>query len=233
MHVTTYQEKKEVEKLHLGPPCYTLPNPIDLGNLQPNQDVRNSYRRQYGINKSTPLLLICGRQHHKKGLDLLPKVLSRLNQFDWRIFIVGNDEDGTGTALISSLEKEGLLDRLIQMGNRPATELSSIYNAADLLLLPSRHENFGNVVVEALSQGCPVICTDMGGTKEIVKENGIIIPENKKYNFELTDYDKPYDLNIDTAALTLDKKDVIFNLNIANVAESYIEVFNENLYSGA
>ena len=48
-----------------------------------------------------------------------------------------------------------------------------------------------NTVVESLSQGTPVICSEHGGTKELIQEFGIILKESQEYNFELTDYDNP------------------------------------------
>ena len=69
--------------------------------------------------------------------------------------------------------------------------------------------------------------------KEIVKNNGIVIPEDNPYNFELTDYDKPYALNINPSAFTQNKKDVLFDLNIEKVSNQYIEVFNESLRARA
>ena len=42
------------------------------------------WRQKHKINKETPLFLICGRQHHKKGLDLLPAVFKELKNLDWK-----------------------------------------------------------------------------------------------------------------------------------------------------
>jgi glycosyltransferase involved in cell wall biosynthesis len=88
-----------------------------------------------------------------------------------------------------------------------------IYSIADWFIHLAWLDHCPNVVIEALSQECPIICTDSGGTKEIVKDNGIIINEKIKYNFELTDYDKPY---------TLDTNNI--NLNNIIVKNSYIDI---------
>ena len=63
----------------------------------------------------------------------------------------------------------------------PADELSGIYNAADLLLLPSRHENFGNVVIEALACGCAVAISDRTGVSgdllaDAPQDYGVVLP---------------------------------------------------------
>lgn len=66
-----------------------------------------------------------------------------------------------------------------------------IYAISDWMIHLAWLDHCPNVVVEALSQGCPIICSSSGGTPEIVKENGIVIDEKFTYNFELTNYDDP------------------------------------------
>ncbi len=163
LHVTTQQEKEEIEDLGLKAPCYILPNPIELENLKLEAKSGNSFRQQHQIGLNIPLFLICGRHHHKKGLDLIPKILHPLAHMKWHLLIVGNDEDGSGQELTLELKKVGLGNRITELRSRPATELGPVYNAADLLLLPSRHENFGNVVVEAMACGCGVLISNQTG----------------------------------------------------------------------
>ena len=124
-------------------------------------------------------------------------------------------------------------DNIFYLGHLPHEICLQIYSISDWFLHLAWLDHCPNVVIEAMSQGCPVICTDMGGTKEIVKSNGIIIQENNPYNFELTDYDKPYSLDFNPSMFTLDKKDVLFDLNIEYISNQYIEVFNENSRVGA
>ena len=163
LHVTSQQESLELDWLRLQAPRHLLANPLDFSLLRPNSVQRQRERHRLGIPAGTPLLLVCGRQHHKKGLDLLPDLLDSQRQHRWHLLVVGSDEDGSGTALRRGLEQRGLSTRLRLEPTRPAAELANIYNAADLLLLPSRHENFGNVVVEALACGCSVLISDRTG----------------------------------------------------------------------
>jgi glycosyltransferase involved in cell wall biosynthesis len=157
------QELQELRWLGLRAPRFLLPNPLNLSQLQPDPALRERGRRQLGIAEGMPLLLVCGRQHHKKGLDLLPEVLATQRQHPWQLLLVGADDDGSGAALQRRLRQLGLEDRLLRRPTLPATELAGIYNAADLLLLPSHHENFGNVVVEALACGCAVAISERTG----------------------------------------------------------------------
>ena len=163
LHVTSQQERKELRYLGLKAPRYLLPNPMDMSQLQPDGRQRQQWRQQLGIQEKERVLLICGRQHHKKGLDLLPGVLEACKQYQWRLLLVGGDDDGSGKALEKAMRQSGLGQRLLTLPTLPASELGGIYNAADLLLLPSRHENFGNVVIEALACGCAVAISDRTG----------------------------------------------------------------------
>lgn len=184
LHVTTVQEQEEMAKLRLKAPCHLLANPIDLDDLEINTAKGMQWRQKHKIKKEVPLFLICGRQHHKKGLDLLPAVLRELQNLDWKLILVGHDDDGSGQRFIHRLKHHKLESRLIQLPSQPNRELVSIYNAADLLLLPSRHENFGNVVIEAMACGCAVAIsnrTGVGGDllRAAPAEFGTILPRQK------------------------------------------------------
>ena len=185
LHVTSKQELKELEGLRLRAPRYLLPNPMDLSHLKPEACARKSWREQLGVKGQERLLLICGRQHHKKGLDLLPDVLAACQGHLWRLLLLGSDDDGSGAELTKALQKRGLGDRLLNLPTLPAETLSGIYNAADLLLLPSRHENFGNVVIEALACGCAVAISDKTGVSGDLLESapedyGVVLPRKTK-----------------------------------------------------
>ncbi len=171
LHVTTRQEQLELRGLGLSAPKLLLPNPIDLSSLRPNPSSGIALRSELGISAEAPLLLICGRQHHKKGLDLLPEVLCQLQHSPWQLLLVGRDDDGSGSALLHSLTQAGLESRVHNLAIQPAADLGAIYNAADLLLLPSRHENFGNVVIEALACGCAVMISDRTGLAQDLLED--------------------------------------------------------------
>jgi len=172
LHVTTRQEEQELAGLHLRAPRFLLPNPLDLQTLRPDPALGLRWRAQRGLDATTPLLLVCGRQHHKKGLDLLPAAMAPLANRPWTLLLVGGDDDGSGARLRAHFGRAGLGDRLHWIDTLPAEDLAGVYNAADLLLLPSRHENFGNVVVEALACGTAVLISDRTGVAADLAEAG-------------------------------------------------------------
>lgn len=163
LHVTSDQEREELRYLGLKAPRFLLPNPMNLDQLRPSPSQATRWRQRLDLQSGVPLLLICGRQHHKKGLDLLAPVLEALADRPWQLLMVGADDDGSGQLLRCRLERAGLAARMRVLPTLPASDLAGIYSAADLLLLPSRHENFGNVVVEALACGCAVAISSLTG----------------------------------------------------------------------
>lgn len=163
IHVTSIQELHEVSRHKLKPRCFLFPNPVDVSLPFINSDQRVFWRNHFNLVEPCRLLLVCGRQHHKKGLDILPILLSILANHQWFLLLVGSDEDGSGFRLLRAMTRLGLGHRVHVLPTVPSDELAGLFAAADLLLLPSRHENFGNVVIEALACGCPVIISDSTG----------------------------------------------------------------------
>jgi glycosyltransferase involved in cell wall biosynthesis len=98
-----------------------------------------------------------------------------------------------------------------------------VFSASDWMIHLAWLDHCPNVVVESLSQNCPVICTDSGGTQEIVRGNGIVIPETTPYKFELTDYDRPYKLQMTSLELPKIEIDNSY-LDIKKVAQKYIRI---------
>jgi len=169
IHCTTHQEMKEAALLRLKPPLCVLPNPLDLDQFYTDNDLRQKWRIKHNIPLSTALFIVAGRLHHKKGLDLLPTALKAISHQPWQLVIIGDDDDGTSQRLRNSFEELGLTSRCRWFSSVPAADLLLPLNAADWLLLPSRHENFGNIVVEALSCGCGVVISDRVGVQEMLQ----------------------------------------------------------------
>lgn len=113
-------------------------------------------------------------------------------------------------------------------GSLEHSKCLEVFAASDWMIHLAWLDHCPNTVVEAISQGCPVICTNSGGTHEIVKKNGFVIPENNVYNFELTDYDKPYSLDLtsldDFDALKKPRVECDY-LDIKKVADKYLKEF--------
>jgi len=166
IHCTTAQEAREIKWLRLEPKIQVLPNPIDLSQFYSDPSIRVDWRRKNRIHDNEVLFVVAGRIHHKKGLDLLPKALQSIRNYPWQLLIIGDDSDGSGIRLRRALKSYGLLDKCHWFSSVPSADLLGPLNAADWLLLPSRHENFGNIVIEALACGCGVAVSNSVGVQE-------------------------------------------------------------------
>lgn len=166
IHCTTRQEAREIKWLRLKPQIELLPNPIELSQFYSDTSIRADWRRRHHIQDNECLFIVAGRIHHKKGLDLLPKALQRISNYPWQLVIIGDDADGSGIRLRRALKSCGLDNRCHWFASVPSSELLGPLNAADWLLLPSRHENFGNIVIEALASGCGVAVSNSVGVRE-------------------------------------------------------------------
>jgi glycosyltransferase involved in cell wall biosynthesis len=107
-----------------------------------------------------------------------------------------------------------------------------VYAAADWLLHLAWGDHCSNVCIEALSQGTPVACSEVGGTKELVGGYGAILKDTP-FNFELYDYDDPPTIDVTQVAdlptrQALDYS-TIADIDIGHVATKYVELFEQVL----
>ena len=103
-------------------------------------------------------VLALGRIHPKKGLDLLIRAWANTasSETGWRLRIVGPTEAGYGDDLRALVRSLGL-NNVSMEGPIYGAAKTAALQEADLFVLPSRNENFGLVVAEALAAGTPVI----------------------------------------------------------------------------
>src|SRR5690606_9841845 len=100
-------------------------------------------------------LLFVGRFDRQKGVDIFCEVLKRLGSRAYGVMV-------GGAVLHDSINLEYPYN-VRTVGWRPKNELASFYRSADILVVPSRWEGFGLVAAEAMSLGCPVIASNVGG----------------------------------------------------------------------
>jgi len=110
-------------------------------------------------------ILTVGTLKAVKNHPLLLRAFALLDRPDAMLMFVG---DGDGREALLSLAQElGVTDRVIFAGFRP--DPTPFYKTADLFVLSSNYEGFGNVIVEAMACGTPVVSTDCpSGPAEIL-----------------------------------------------------------------
>ncbi len=129
-----------------------------------------------GQTPRLPLLVACGRLHPQKGYPYLLEALARVRQtLPVQLWIVG--EGPLRPALEHQIQRLGLTHAVQLLGFR--ANPYQYMAAADLFVLPSLYEGFGNVIVEAMACGTPVLATDCPhGPAEILEQgkHGLLVP---------------------------------------------------------
>ncbi|MCB1487059.1 MAG: glycosyltransferase [Bauldia sp.] len=141
-------------------------NPVATGPLQPA-------RTEAEILAREPIVLAVGRLVPEKDFATAITAIAQLDRPDIRLVILG--EGPERPALLALAERLGVADRVELPGYDSPWKW---YEKARCSVLTSRSEAFGNVVVEALAAGLPVVVTRCGGPEEIVDDPryGTLIP---------------------------------------------------------
>lgn len=124
-------------------------------------------------------LVYAGRIAHAKGPDIAIKALAVLNQPLVHLDIIGTGDLNYLEYLKQLAEQLGVEDKVHFLGKLDQDEILRRFSCYDALLFTSRwQEPFGRIVIEAMSQGVPVISVRSGGVSEIItdSENGMIVP---------------------------------------------------------
>jgi glycosyltransferase involved in cell wall biosynthesis len=167
IHVTSAREADEIARFGFNlPAMFEIPNGVDV-NPRTTGEPSPSIAALLG---GEPYVLFLGRINWKKGLDRLIAAMSRLPRA--RLVVAGNDEDGYEKTVRELTARAGITDRVTFAGEVQERDKAALLAGARVLVVPSYSENFGNVVLEAMAAGCPVITTPEVGAAPIVEASG-------------------------------------------------------------
>ena len=168
------QGKREIERLYAVDPARVsvIYNGVDLDRFHPEHAAshRAPARVEGGLAGDEQVLLFVGSGYERKGLATAIEALPRLAGA--RLVVIGRGDQDRYRRRAARL---GVADRIRWLGPRPDVE--RWYGAADVLVLPTRYEPFGNVHLEALASGLPVVTTTAAGGSELIEDgkNGAVI----------------------------------------------------------
>ncbi len=161
-------------------------NPDRLVRLRPgfNKDSFHTRFRDesvwdtHGIDRDSFKVIFCGRISVEKGLELITDIWKRVEK--------RCDERGIKAELIivgdgpyrETMSRALVKHRAHFLGFRYGQELSTLYASSDLFAFPSTTDTLGQVVMEAQGCGIPVLATDQGGPKEVIRDGvtGLVLP---------------------------------------------------------
>lgn len=170
LHMTSELERREA--LRLGyklPPIHVIPNGVELPqeSLGDNSDVEPAH----GCEHTSPMVLFLGRISWKKGLNQLIPAMKYVDT--GYLVVAGNDDENYRRSMEKLAAEHGVDNKILFQGPVEGQKKAALLRDARVLVLPSYSENFGNVVLEAMSVGCPVIVTPKVGLAEIVRDSKV------------------------------------------------------------
>lgn len=152
LHAAAELERQSIARLRVANHVAVIPNPVDIPRLTdlPGRSGEVGRRRR---------ALFLARIHPVKGLDLLLEAWFRVKPRGWELVIVGGGDRQHVALVEAQVRRLKLGDVVSFAGHLEGTAKWAQYRASDLFVLPSRSENFGLVVAEALAAETPVIAT--------------------------------------------------------------------------
>ena len=171
-----------------GKKFIVMPNMVDV----PAEVKPAPLRSEFGIPEGAPLIGMAGRMDPFKGHNVFIDAAAIIKNDipDARFFIVGGPSEGDAAEeeyfkqQKARADSAGMGDSIVFTGFRP--DILNVIAALDVLVVPSRvikkprgisTEGFGRVAIEAMALGVPVVSSDAGGLKEIVRDgvSGIVV----------------------------------------------------------
>lgn len=161
--VNSNMEYLNASKLDLKIPIAIIPNAI---SNTPKQDQIKKYNSKRTKN-SPKNLLFFSRIHKKKGVDYLIKAWVNCNKKNWVLNIVGPGEENYVRELKQLIKRLNVQNVNLRAGFVSDKIKTKLLKNANGFILPTKSENFGIVIIEAMSYGIPVITTHEAPWEEI------------------------------------------------------------------
>ena len=146
-------------------------NGVDLPTSWPP---RGKFRAAHGIPEHAKLVLFLGRLSLKKSPELLLQAFAQLpesfGESSLMLAFAGPDEGGLQYRLVLEASHLGISSRVKFTGALFGEDKWAAYRDADVFVLPSQSENFGNTAAEAIAAGTPVVVTEQCGIAPLLKD---------------------------------------------------------------
>jgi len=181
--IASTEKEKEELIVHYGASperISVIPCGVNLELFQPMDKEMAKQQLGFGNDKS---ILFVGRIEPLKGIDQLLRAMTYLqNGQRPRLVIIGGDEHSQcETERLQRLSRELHIEGSVTfLGLIRQEKLPCFYSAANVCVVPSYYESFGLVALESMACGTPVVATNVGDFKSIIRqgETGYVVMDN-------------------------------------------------------
>lgn len=168
IHVTSQTEKENLKKISSNKNIILIPHGTNEINIQ-NKNFFHGNKKK---------ALFFSRLHKKKGVSELVDTWLKINNTEWELHIYGPDYDNFKKEIRKKIKN----NKSILMFGPVFKNKEKVFQNYDLFILPSRSENFGYVILEAMQYGLPVLTTNTTPWTMLEEKNiGWIMDGNLKY----------------------------------------------------
>jgi glycosyltransferase involved in cell wall biosynthesis len=172
IHYTTTSERLDAAGLKLRGEAIVEPIGTDIPDIAELPPAGEFRARDPRFARGR-LILFLGRVHQGKGVEMLIPALACMARRDVCLAVVGPDSRGYLAEMQRLADRHGVADRVVFTGMLTGRDKLAALVDADLLSLPSEHENQGMAVVEALAAGTPVVVSDQVGIHHEILAGGV------------------------------------------------------------
>jgi len=168
-----------------------------------------------------------GRLVYEKGVDILIRVIARMPN-DVRLNVYGSGPElSTLRDLTKSLKVE---DRVLIAPWLPSSKIPSLLHTFDVLVLPSRttshwKEQFGRVLIEAMSSGIPVIGSSCGEIPNVIGDAGFVFEQNDLFALEEVLMRLYSDISLRSKLAHKGRQRVLAHFTQASVAAKTVDLY--------
>ncbi len=161
------------EDAHTQKKLRVIYNGVEAGRFAPGVS-RPANRGAFGIPEGCPLVVFAGRLEHGKGPDLFIEAAALVHRALPQSYFLLAGAGPMRDALRELVEKKGL--PAVFVGRQ--ADLTAVLGVADVVVMPSRQEAFGRVLIEAMAAEVPVVATQVGGIPEVCqhRQTGLLVP---------------------------------------------------------
>jgi glycosyltransferase involved in cell wall biosynthesis len=169
--VLSRREQAEVARRHPRTTAVYFPNGVDPDRFASGDGA--AFRARHGIAADAEVVLCVGRIDPQKDQVLAVRATAALarERPRLRLVLAGHvTHESYSARLAAEIDALGVGGRVTVIPGLAPAEVNDAYHAADAFVLPSVHEPFGIVILEAWASGLPVVATRVGGVVDLVRD---------------------------------------------------------------